>query len=66
MTESNVHKCIGESLCDICEHRDYKVNRVTQVKKCHEKGNHHKDIRYIPKYSLPYNSRQYKSRNNWR
>jgi hypothetical protein len=54
------YECIGRTLCEFCEHNDYKKDLI---KRCHEKGNHHKDVRLFPKYSVPYNSRAYRSRN---
>lgn len=54
------NKCIGKSLCQYCTHNDFKPNLI---ERCHEKGNQHKDVRHIKRFSVPYNSRQYRSRN---
>jgi hypothetical protein len=54
------HKCIAtKTLCDFCNHNDYKPDLV---KRCHEKGKHYDDCRHIPKHSVDYNSRNYRSR----
>jgi len=61
MPESVKHKCGSTgTLCEYCIHNDYKAN---QIKRCHEKGNRHKDVRHVDKNSVRYNSRNYRSRN---